>query len=84
MAQQIEGTHQHATSGKVYAWRARYATHDGDIDWQANVEAEGEARAQPRGTIHTGSPAADAIAEKAVVDAVLKSIDELEDGGPAV
>jgi hypothetical protein len=76
----IEGTHQHAKSGKVYAYRADWTTSPaGEIRWQARVEQEGEPRAQPGGTIATGSPAADAIAEKAVLDAVLKAIDALED-----
>ena len=77
----IEGTHQHAKSGKVYAYRADWSTSaGGDIRWQARIEQEGELRAQPQGHIATGTPAADAIAEKAVLDAVLKEIDALEDG----
>ncbi|MEW6706899.1 MAG: hypothetical protein AB1430_18795 [Pseudomonadota bacterium] len=79
MSAQIEGTHQHAKSGKAYAYSARYSIAGTDIVWQARIELEGRLRAEPGGTIQTGSPAAQAIAEKAVLDAVLASIDALDD-----
>lgn len=80
MASHLEGTHQHALSGRVYAFQAEYDTRDGgDIVWRAQVSEEGELRAEPAGTIATGSVAVDAIAEKAVLDAVVSSIDELDD-----
>jgi hypothetical protein len=80
MPMHIEGTHQHAKSARVYAYRADYETHDdGEIVWRAEVAEEGEVRAMPKGRISTGSPAAETIAESAVVDAVLKAIDGLED-----
>jgi hypothetical protein len=76
----LEGTHQHAKSAKVYTYRAEYETRDdGDIVWRARVSEEDQLRAEPGGTIRTGSPAADAIAEKAVLDALLAAIDEIED-----
>lgn len=80
MPSHLEGTHQHAQSGRVYAFRAEYDTRDdGDIVWRAQVSEEGDLRAEPAGTIATGSVAVDAIAEKAVLDAVVHSIDDLED-----
>lgn len=78
--QHLEGTHQHAKSAKVYTYDADYETRgNGDIVWRARVSEEGELRAKPTGTIATGSPAVDAIAEKAVLDALLKAIDKIDD-----
>jgi hypothetical protein len=76
----LDGTHQHAKSAKVYTYHADYETYDdGTIVWTARVDEEGRLRAEPGGTIGTGSPAVDAIAEKAVVDALLKAIDQIDD-----
>ena len=76
----LEGTHQHARSGKVYTYSASYSTDGGgDITWSAQVTQEGELRLSPGGVIPTGSPAADAIAPAAVVDAVVKAIDGIAD-----
>ena len=80
MAHPIEGTHQHAKSGKVYNYRAEYRTEGEDIRWRAEVSQEGATRARPDGVIHAGTPAADAIAPGAVTDAVVKAIDDLDDG----
>lgn len=82
MATPIEGTHQHAKSGKVYAYRAEYRTDDaGDIHWRAEVQQDGQVRLTPQGHLATQTPAADTIAPAAVVDAVVKAIDEIDDAG---
>jgi hypothetical protein len=79
MATPIEGTHQHARSGRVYTYRADYRTEGDNIRWQAEVRREDEVRLQPRGEIRAGTPAAAAIAEAAVTDQVVKAIDGIED-----
>lgn len=79
MPSPIEGTHQHARSGKVYAYRAEYRTDDGDIDWWAEVHQDGELRLKPEGHLSTQTPAADAIAPAAVLDAVVTAIDAIDD-----
>jgi hypothetical protein len=80
----LEGTHQHAKSGKVYSYRAEYRTQDGDVVWNASVLQDGELRLEPSGTVATQTPAADAIAESVVVDAVVRAIDTYDDGEPAL
>ena len=75
----IEGTHQHAKSGKVYAYRAEYRIEDGDIHWSGEVSQDGEVRLNPQGHLATGTPAAETIAPSAVVDAVVKAIDGIDD-----
>jgi hypothetical protein len=76
----IEGTHQHATSGRVYTYHADYQTDDdGNIHWQAEVMQDGQVRGHPEGTLATQTPAAEAIAPAAVTDAVVQAIDGLED-----
>ncbi len=79
MAHPIEGTHQHAKSGKVYNYRAQYRTESENIFWHAEVRQEGELRLEPEGIIPAGTPAADAIAPAAVTDAVVKAIDGIEE-----
>lgn len=81
MATPIEGTHQHAKSGKVFAYRADYRTEDGDIHWWAEIEQEGEVRLKPEGHLATQTPAAEAIAPAAVRDAVVKAIDGIDEAG---
>jgi len=79
MSTPINGTHQHAKSGKVYEYRADYRTEDGDIHWWAEVQHDGELCMKPEGHLATQTPAADAIAPGAVLDAVVKAIDQLDD-----
>jgi hypothetical protein len=80
----LEGTHQHAKSGKVYSYQADYRTQDGDVLWNARVLQDGELRLEPSGVVATQTPAADTIAESVVVDAVVNSIDAFDDGEPAL
>ena len=83
MASEVDGTHQHAKSGKLYTYRAEYSVDDGDIRWRAKVQQGEDLCATPDGTIATGTPAAEAIAAQAVRDAVVAAIDQLEDvSGP--
>ena len=84
MATQIDGTHQHAKSGKLYTYTAGYDVDDGDIRWQATVQQAQEVRLRPEGTIATNTPAASAIAEQAVRDAVVSAIDAQEDDSPGL
>jgi hypothetical protein len=79
MVQRQEGVHQHARSGKSYAYVVAYEARDGDIDWRAEAEREGRRCWADSGTIAMGSPAAEALAEKAVIDVVIKAIDALDD-----
>lgn len=79
MASTVEGAHQHAKSGRVYAYRAEYEERNGDIAWRATVSQDGELRLRPDGVIRAQTPAAGAIAEPAVVDAVLQAIDHIDD-----
>jgi hypothetical protein len=82
----IEGTHQHAKSGRLYHYTAGYEVGaDSAIRWHATVQqhADDEVRFRPEGTIAVNTPAAAAIAEQAVRDAVLSAIDAVEDSaGP--
>jgi hypothetical protein len=80
MATPLEGTHQHAKSGKVYTYRAEYSTDgDGNIRWRAEVTQDGQVRLKPDGLLATQTPAAETIAPAAVTDAVVKAIDGLDD-----
>lgn len=85
MAASIEGTHQHATSGRVYNYRADYQTDDdGNIHWQAEVTQDGQVRSTPEGTLATQTPAAETIAPAAVTDAVVQAIDGIEDAATGI
>ena len=79
MATDIDGSHQHATSGKLYTYRADFDVASGDIRWRATVKQGGAVRLSPNGTIVTNTPAAGTIAEQAVRDAVVAAIDACED-----
>ena len=79
VANEIDGSHQHATSGKLYMYRAGYDVANGVIDWRATVQQADEVRLRPTGTIAVNTPAAGTIAEQAVRDAVLAAIDAFED-----
>jgi hypothetical protein len=81
MENRIEGNHQHARSGRLYKYQAGYDVgDDGAIRWQAAVrQAAEEVRLRPEGTIAVNTPAAGAIAEQAVRDAVLAAIDSMDD-----
>jgi hypothetical protein len=85
MATPIEGTHQHAKSGKAYTYRAEYSTDDdGNIRWSAEVVQDGQVRLRPEGVLATQSPAAETIAPPAVMDAVVKAIDAYDDGAQGI
>lgn len=84
MAIPIEGSHQHAKSGRVYNYRGEYRTEGDNIRWRAEVSQQGRTRLQPQGEIRAGTPAAGAIAEAAVTDAVVKAIDDFDDASPAL
>jgi len=75
----IDGSHQHATSGKLYTYEAEYDVAGSDIRWRATVQQAEEVRLRPQGTIATNTPAAGTIAEQAVRDAVVKEIDGADD-----
>ena len=79
MAHEIDGTHEHAKSGKLYAYQASYDVAGGDIRWRATVQQAEAVRLRPNGTISTNMPAAITIAEQAVRDAVVKAIDAFDD-----
>jgi hypothetical protein len=79
VASEVDGKHQHAQSGKLYTYRAEYSVDSGDIRWRAEVQQGEDICATPDGTIATGTPAAEAIAEQAVRDAVVTVIDLIED-----
>lgn len=79
MTTQIDGSHQHATSGKLYTYQAEFEVNGSDIRWRATVQQADEVRLRPQGTIATNTPAAGTIAEQAVRDAVVKEIDVAED-----
>lgn len=79
MANQIDGTHQHAKSGKLYTYTAGFDVTGGDIRWHATVQQAEEVRLRPEGMIETNTPAAAAIAEQAVRDAVVSAIDAQDD-----
>ena len=72
----IEPTsHENGLSGKVYTYEGDFDVGDDAITWNAKVT---HAQDQPRvltGTIPMTSPAIGAIADKAVRDAIVKSID---------
>ena len=79
MANAIDGKHQHAKSGKLYTYTADYVVTSGDIEWKAVVADAQERCYRPQGRINANTPAAGAIAEQAVRDAVVTAIDALED-----
>lgn len=85
MTTQIEGSHQHARSGKLYTYKAGYSVRGSDIAWRADVQhAERGSEFHRSGTIPTGTPAAGAIAEQVVRDAVVAAIDATEDDSHAL
>ncbi len=84
MTTQIEGSHQHARSGKLYTYRAGYSVLGSDIAWQADVEHAQGWLFHRSGTVSTGTPAAGAIAEQVVRDAVVAAIDAAEDDSHAL
>ena len=79
MANDIDGSHQHATSGKLYTYNAAYDVSQGDIRWRATVLRSDDVRFERTGSIAANTPAAETIAEQAVRDAVVSAIDALED-----
>jgi hypothetical protein len=81
---QIEGSHQHARTGKLYTYKAGYSVRGNDIAWQADVQRAEGAQFHRSGTIPTGTPAAGAIAEQVVRDAVVAAIDAADDGSHAL
>jgi hypothetical protein len=80
----IEGSHQHARSGKLYTYKARYSVNGSDIAWDADVEHAEGLQFQRSGTVPTGTPAAGTIAEQVVRDAVVAAIDAQEDESHAL
>ncbi len=81
---QMEGSHQHAKTGKLYVYKAGYSVHGSDIVWQADVRQAEGSQFRRGGTISTGTPAAAAIAEQVVRDAVVAAIDATEDDSHAL
>ncbi len=79
MTNQIEGTHQHAKTGKLYTYKAHYSVNGSDIAWQAEVNQAAGSPFLRSGTVPTGTPAAGAIAEQVVRDAVVAAIDAADD-----
>jgi hypothetical protein len=79
VAKDIDGSHQHAKSGKLYTYRADYDVDGSDIRWQATVQQGDDVCLRPDGTIATNTPAAGTIAEQAVRDAVIAAIDAFDD-----
>jgi hypothetical protein len=85
MATALEGTHQHAKSGRVFTYLAEYTTDDdGNIRWKAEVMKDGQLCLQPEGVLATQTPAAETIAPAAVTDAVVKAIDSIDDAAPGI
>jgi hypothetical protein len=79
VAHDIDGSHQHAKSGKLYTYSADFDVAGSDIRWRATVQQSDEVRLRPGGTIATNTPAAGTIAEQAVRDAVIAAIDAFDD-----
>jgi Protein of unknown function (DUF1579) len=72
----IEPTsHEHGLSGKVYTYEGEFNVGDDVITWNAKVSHAQDVPRVVTGTIPITTPAIAAIADKAVRDAIVKSID---------
>ena len=72
----IEPTsHEHGLSGKVYTYEGEFNVGDDAITWNAKVSHAHDVPRVVTGTIPITTPAIAAIADKAVRDAIVKSID---------
>lgn len=72
-------THEHAATGKVFAYQFRYTVHDDRIDWSADLLDGTEVKSQLQGSIPVSSPGIAAVAEQAVRDAVVAQIDKIRE-----
>lgn len=68
-------THEHGLTAKVYSYEGDFDVSDDAITWSAKVSHGGEMPRVITGTIPVTSPAVAALADKAVHDAIVKSID---------
>ena len=75
-------THEHPGSAKVYTYEGDYEVQAGRITWQAEVTHAEEPRRQCTGTVLLTSPAAPAVAEEAVRDAIVRRIDSFSGTSP--
>jgi hypothetical protein len=72
----IEPTnHEHGPTGRVYSYEGDFDVGDDAITWHAKVSHAQHAPRVITGTIPISSPAMAALADKAVRDAIVKSID---------
>jgi hypothetical protein len=68
-------THEHGLTAKVYSYEGDFDVGDDVITWSATVSHGGEQARVITGTIPLTSPAVAALADKAVHDAIVKTID---------
>lgn len=70
-------THEHGLTAKVYSYEGDFDVSDDAITWSAKVSHGAESPRVITGTIPVTSPAVAALADKAVHDAIVKTIDTL-------
>jgi hypothetical protein len=68
-------THEHGLTAKVYNYEGDFDVSDDAITWSATVSEGAQQSRVITGTIPVTSPAVAAIADKAVRDAIVKTID---------
>jgi hypothetical protein len=68
-------THEHGLTAKVYSYEGDFDVSDNVITWSATVTHASEPPRVITGTIPITSPAVAALADKAVHDAIVKTID---------
>jgi hypothetical protein len=73
-----ERSHEHATSARVYTYRAEYDVGASEITWRATVSRGSDVQLELSGTVPLTSPGVAAVAGQAVNDEIVKQIDALE------
>ena len=72
-------SHEHGASGKVYTYEGDFDVGGDAITWKAWVSQGGGRERSFSGTVNLTSPAMASLAEQAVRDDILKSIDTFDD-----
>ena len=70
-------THEHGLTSNVYSYEGDFDVSDEAITWSAKVSQGGQPPRVITGTIPVTSPAVAALADKAVHDAIVKTIDNV-------
>ena len=76
----IEPTHhEHGATARAFVYEADFDLSDKEVRWKAVVHCGGEHDRTLSGSIPMTSPASPMLAERAVRDAIVSSIDVMDD-----